>query len=132
MLYLTSVSNNHLFALHLHCHLVITKVLHLTVVTGRHCSHIPPARAVVSEILKVLSLSKHTLPFSTFNNFNYSFASCLTAPTHFAVSNMACKRAALYDPPSCLIGTSRLITSQNATGRRDVSRLSRGKSSTQG
>lgn len=131
MPYLTSVSNNHLFALHSHCHLVITIVLHLTVVTGRHCSHIPPAHAVVSEILKVWSLSKRTLPFSTFNNFNYSFASCLTAPTQFAVSNAACKRARLYDPP-CLIGTSRLITSQNAKGRRDVSRLSRGKSSTQG
>lgn len=131
MPYLTSVSNNHLFTLHLHCHLVI-KVLHLTFVTGRHCSHVPPAQAVVSEILKVSSLLKHTLPFSTFNNFNYSFTSCLTAPTHFAVSNMACKRATLYDPPSCLIGTGRLITSKNATGRRDVSRLSRGKLITQG
>ncbi len=50
----------------------------------------------------------HEIPFSSFSNFNYSFPSCLTAPTHFAVSNVACKRAALYDPPLCLIGTSPL------------------------
>lgn len=99
MPHLTSMSSNHLFALCLHPHLVITKVLHLTVVTGHHSSRILPAPAAVSQILEV--------PFSS-SNFNYSFASCLTAPTHFAVSNAACKWAALCDPPSCLIGTSLL------------------------
>ncbi len=93
---LTSVFNNHLFALHLHTCLVITKV-----VTRSHLSHIPPTLAVVSQILEIPF-------FSSFSNFNYSFPSCLMAPTHFAVSNVACKRAALYDPPSCVIGTSPL------------------------
>lgn len=58
--------------------------------------------------MKLSSLSKPTLLFSTFNSFNYSFAFCLPAPTHFVVSNRDCKQAPLYDPPSCLIGTNPL------------------------